>query len=46
MTEILELNWLPNERFQGSWDALWLGIRMLFGFDIQYRMPPGPGPKS
>ena len=30
--EILKLKELPNERLEGSWDALWLGIRTFFGF--------------
>ena len=30
--EILKLKELPNERLEGSWGALWLGIRTFFGF--------------
>ena len=33
-TEILKLKELPNERLEGSWRALWLGIRTLFGFKL------------
>ena len=29
--EILKLKELPNERLEGSWVALWLGIRTFFG---------------
>jgi len=25
---------LPNERLEGSWGALWLGIGMFFGFKL------------
>ena len=25
---------LPNERLEGSWGALWLGIRTFFGFKL------------
>ena len=32
--EILKLKELPNERLEGSWGALWLGIRKLFGFKL------------
>ena len=30
--EILKLKELPNERLEGSWGTLWLGIRTFFGF--------------
>ena len=33
-TEILKLKELPNERLEGSWGALWLGIRTFFGFKL------------
>ena len=33
-TEIVKLKELPNERFEGSWGALWLGIRTFFGFKL------------
>ena len=39
--EILRLKELPNERLEGSWRTLWLGIRTLFGFKIEYRWPVG-----
>ena len=29
--EILKLKELPNERLEGSWGALWLGIRTFVG---------------
>ena len=32
--EILKLKELPNERLEGSWGALWLGIRTFFGFKL------------
>ena len=32
--EILKLKELPNERLEGSWGALWLGIRTVFGFKL------------
>ena len=32
--EILKLKELQNERLEGSWGALWLGIRMFFGFKL------------
>ena len=33
--EILKLKELPNERVEGSWGALWLGIRTFFGFQVR-----------
>ena len=33
-TEILNLKELPNERLEGSWCALWLGIRTFFGLKL------------
>ena len=33
-TEILKLKELPNERLEGSWGALWLGIRTFFGLKL------------
>ena len=33
-TEILKLKELPNERLEGSWGALWLGIQTFFGFKL------------
>ena len=44
--EILKLKELPNERLEGSWGALWLGFRTLFGFKLEYRRPPGVKTKS
>ena len=35
--EILKLKELPNERLEGSWGALWLGIRTFFGFKLESR---------
>ena len=35
--EILKLKELPNERLEGSWVALWLGIRTFFGFKLESR---------
>ena len=32
--EILKLKELPNERLEGSWGALWLGIRAFVGFKL------------
>ena len=32
--EILKLKELPNERLEGSWGALWLGIRTFSGFKL------------
>ena len=32
--EILKLKELPNERLEGSWGALWLGIGTFFGFKL------------
>ena len=43
--EILKLKELQNERLEGSWGALWLGIRTFFGFMLEYRRPPGVRPK-
>ena len=33
--EILKLKELPNERLEGSWGALWLGIRTFLGFKLR-----------
>ena len=30
----MKLKELPNERLEGSWGALWLGIRTFFGFKL------------
>ena len=35
--EILKLKELPNEHLEGSWGALWLGIRTLFRFKLESR---------
>ena len=32
--EILKLKELPNERLEGSWGALWLGIRTFLGLKL------------
>ena len=32
--EILKLKESPNERLEGSWGALWLGIGTFFGFKL------------
>ena len=42
MTEILELKELPNDGLESSWGALWLCIRMFFGFDVDHYRPQGP----
>ena len=31
---MLKLNELQNECIEGSWGALWLGIRTFFGFKL------------
>ena len=33
----LKLKELQNERLEGSWGALWLGIRTFFGFKLESR---------
>ena len=38
--EILKLKELPNERLEGSWRALWLGIRTFFGFKLSVVVLP------
>ena len=38
--EILKLKELPNERLEGSWGALWLGIRTFFGFKLSVVVLP------
>ena len=52
-TEILKLEELPNDGFETSRGALWLGIGTFFGFKLKYHRPPleyhkapDPGPKS
>ena len=42
-TEIVKLKELPNERLEGSWDALWLGIRTFFGCKLGVVGPQGKG---
>ena len=44
--EILKLKELPNDGFETSRGALWLGIGTFFGFKLDYHRPPGAGPKS
>ena len=34
--EILKLKELSNERLEGSWGAVWLGVRTNFGFKLAY----------
>ena len=33
---------LPNDGFETSRGALWLGIGTLFGSKLEYHKPPGP----
>ena len=42
MTGIVGLEVLPNDGLETSWGALWLGIRMFFGFNVDYLRPQGP----
>ena len=44
--EILKLKELPNERLEGSWGALWLGIRTFFGLKLSVVGLQGPKTKS
>ena len=46
MAEILKLKELPNDGFETSRGALWLGIGTFFGSKFGYYGPPGAGPKS
>ena len=41
MTEILKLKELPNDGLETSWGALWLGIRTLVGFSVEYYITQG-----
>ena len=44
--EILKLKELQNERLEGSWGALWLGIRTFFGLKLSVVGLQGPKTKS
>ena len=44
--EILKLKELPNECLEGSWGALWLGIRTFFGLKLSVVGLQGPKTKS
>ena len=46
MSEILKLKELQNERLEGSWGALWLGIRTFFGLKLSVVGLQGPKTKS
>ena len=39
MTEILKLEELQNDGLETSWGALWLGIRTVFGCNVDYPIP-------
>ena len=43
---MVKLEELPNDGFETSRGALWLGIGTFFGFKFGYHGPPGAGPKS
>ena len=45
-TEILKLKELPNDGFDTSRGALWLGIGTFYCFKLGDYRPPGAGPKS
>ena len=45
-TEILKLKELPNDGFETSRGALWLGIGTFFDFKFGYHRPLGAGPRS
>ena len=46
LTEILKLREIPIDALETSWDALWLGIATLFGFNLDYRRLQDPLPKA
>ena len=45
-TEILKLKELPNDGFDTSRGALWLGIGTFFASKLKYHRTLGAGPKS